>query len=297
MSPRVLITGVSGFVGQYLLKYRPWEAQVTGAVHRENAWQSSPFYGRFPVIPLDLSQPVSDQLKDVHADVVIHAAAMAGLGACQQQPEKAQRINAEATAELARWCAQHNARLVYVSTDIVFGGRAAPYSEDNAPNPINVYGKSKFGGEQAVAQMHPDAAIVRLALVLGRGLGRSRNFVDWFLERMQAGEKIPVFIDEIRTPVSVHGAAQKLWEIALSEERGVFHLAGGEAINRWELCKSFCNQLGRGQDLLRPVSQADLADYPRPADVSLVSTRKLNGRPVQLPPVREILNEILGTRR
>ncbi len=291
--PRVLITGVNGFIGQYLLQYRPPDATVTGTLNPAGATAHS-FHAGCHTIPLDLTKPVAHQLTNLQADVVIHLAAISGLGDCQHHPELAQRVNHQATAELAAWCAQNQIRLIYTSTDIVFGGRAAPYSEEDRPNPVNVYGKTKWQGEQAVRETCPDAAIVRLPLVLGRGLGGRSNFVDWFLMHLNQNKTIKLFIDEIRTPVSVHDVAKALWQIALSDETGIFHLAGNEALNRWELGKLFCRTLGRGEQLLTQTTLDSFSAYPRPKDVSLISTRTLNGSPLRLPSIREKTAEILG---
>ena len=293
MTKRILITGVSGFIGQYVLREKPAGVQIVGAIRNAERWISSPFYETIPLISLDLAEHVAAQLKYQHFDVVIHAAAMAGLGACQADAQTAERVNALATAELARWCAVHNCRMIYLSTDIVFAGDRAPYSEKDTPRPINVYGQSKWHGEQAVQAELRDYVIARIALSLGRGLGLSRNFLDWILERLKNGRSIPLFSDEIRTPTAVFALSRRIWQIALSSATGIFHLSGNQRMDRLSLGRLICRKTGINEQLLEPISIKDITGYPRPMDVSLKSTRRLNGRSLQLQGIASYMDALL----
>ncbi len=256
---RVLITGINGYVAWHLLQTLPSGVELWGSQRpgRKNDLD-------FPVIPLDLEKEVAPALRDIRVDAVIHTAALSSLAECERAPQKAMRINGEATAELARWCAEKETHLVYLSTDIVFDGEHAPYAPDDSPAPINVYGKSKYAGEQAVSGR---GAIVRLALLLGRS-PHKKNFVDWFLERAQNNLDIPLFYDEVRTPLSTMAAARKIWEITLAEKKGCFHLAGGKSSNRLELGEALCEEYGLTNVRLKPVSLKE-AGIPRPRDVRL----------------------------
>jgi len=255
---RVLITGVNGYVAWHLLQTLPAGVELWGTLRpgRKNQY-------RFPVISLDLQKEVAPALRDVDVDAVIHTAAISSLAQCEQEPQKAMRINGEATAELADWCAEKKAHLVYLSTDIVFDGEHAPYAPDDSPAPINVYGKSKYAGELAVRE----GAVVRLALLLGRS-PHKKNFVDWFLERAENNLDIPLFYDEVRTPVPTMAAARKIWEITLARKKGRFHLAGKNRYNRLELGQALCAEYGLRDVRLKPVSLKKAA-IPRPRDVRL----------------------------
>jgi len=290
---KVLITGISGFIGQYLLKLAPSGVSLTGTYHSPQAWEKSPFYSSIQTIPLNLELPVARQLQNTQADILIHTAAMAGLADCQAHPEKAQRVNTGASAELAAWCAERNCRMIYLSTDIVFDGRHAPYDEHSTPEPLNVYGQSKHLGELAVQEKTPDFAIARIALSLGKGLGIRKNFLDWFLQRLENGESIPLFTDEIRTPTAVIPLVQHLWRLALSGEQGIFHLCSARPLTRYRLGQMLCEHLGFATDQLQAIKQADLGGYPRPADVSLVSTRTVNGQRFTMEGIETYIGQLL----
>ncbi len=290
----VLITGINGYVSQYLVRFKPSNVRILGTTRRP---QPSAF--DFPLYFLDLTQNVSRQLDkiDQAVDVVLHTAAMSNLGQCQNNPQLARRVNAQATAELARWCKSRNIRIVYFSTDIVFKGDRPPYDEQAQPDPINVYGQTKWEGEIAVQESAADFAIGRIALGLGRGLNGTRNFVDWFMERLENRQPLTLFTDEIRTATYVAELAKRFWQLALSAETGIFHVCGAEPINRFALGKAFCDYLGKGHDLLTPISLQDMQDYPRPADVSLISTRTVDGVEFKIDSILEFIPSLFEPER
>ena len=289
----VLITGISGYVSQYLLRFKPENVRVLGTARRP--WPVTK-QENIAVYNLDLTRDVLPQLEqiDLPVDIVLHTAAVSNLGQCQSNPELARRVNAQATAELARWCKNRHIRLIYFSTDIVFKGDHPPYDEQAQPEPINMYGQTKWEGEIAVQKSAADFAIGRIALGLGRGLNGTRNFVDWFLERLKNRQPLTLFTDEIRTATYAAELAKRFWQLALSRETGIFHVCGAQALDRFSLGKAFCDYLGKGHDLLTPISLQDMKDYPRPADVSLISTRTVNGQPFVIPSILEFTAELFS---
>ena len=283
---QVLITGISGYIGQYLVRYRPKEVTLRGTIHKTRP--SLP--ADVKSFPLDLKKNVEEQLNAVTADVVIHTAAISGLAECQHNEQDAMRINAKATEELARWCKEKSCRMIYLSTDIVFDGESAPYSETDKAQPVNVYGRSKLAGEQAVQSIVRDFVICRISLVLGRGMGGRKNFIDWLLKRLENGNDVPLFADEVRTPVLAKDMAKRIWEIALGTGQGIYHCFGDAAVDRFTLGKACSHILGKDDSLLKSVSLRDAAGYPRPANVALTTVREDN---TALLPVLDRLEEIL----
>src|SRR5262249_8195891 len=125
---------------------------------------------------VDVADPASiSAIRATRSEVIIHAAAMTDVDACELDPERAHRINAKGTGHVAEAADALGARLVYVSTDYVFDGpKHEPYTEADPPNPINVYGRSKLEGERMVERLGAAALVVRTAWVYGLG---TRNFV------------------------------------------------------------------------------------------------------------------------
>lgn len=263
---KVLITGITGYISQYLLKSAPGNMEISGTIH---STQTEKEHHKYSLIPLDLSQPIAKQLASVNVDLVIHTAANSNLAQCEEDPEMAYRVNSQATSELADWCYQSGTKLIYLSTDIVFDGENAPYSEQDKPAPINIYGESKYRGEQAVLR-YEDFSIVRLALVLGQGLGAKKNFVDWIIGKIDNNEEIPLFHDEIRTPAPAINVTKALWKIALENGNGIFHISTDRNYNRIEIGKEIINYYQKGYSNIKETSLKDIPGK-RPVDVSLLN--------------------------
>ncbi|QYC42323.1 dTDP-4-dehydrorhamnose reductase [Nonomuraea coxensis DSM 45129] len=124
------------------------------------------------------------------------------------------------------------ARLVHVSSDAVFSGRAVTYAEDAEPDPISPYGAAKAAAEVAVRAIHPAAAVVRTSLIIGDGGSPQEALVHALATGRAAGV---LFTDDVRCPVHVRDLAAALLELAASTLAGVHHVAGADAVSRHEL--------------------------------------------------------------
>jgi dTDP-4-dehydrorhamnose reductase len=272
---RILITGASGHLGRRLVK------AACQAGHRVWAWTSP----REVVTPLsdlpvtytsvELANPVqvAEAYSQIRPMAVIHAAAMANIADCYRDPVRAYRVNAEATRQLVGLCVADIARLIYVSTDLVFDGTQGNYQEDDLPRPLSFYGKSKLDGERAVIQHH-GMLVARLSWLVAAGTPQRPHFLDQQIASLRQGQPIQLFTDEWRTPLGIETAAQALVTLAMTDISGVLHLGGTEKLSRYEMGCKLAQVLGVRQELVQAMNQSDLkTPEPRPSDVSLNSTR------------------------
>lgn len=266
---RLLLTGASGLLGGYLLE------QVRGRPGVV-AWSGSTAAVRAGVAlqPIDLTDlsAVERSFRDAAPAAVIHAAAMAGVADCARDPRRARRVNTEATATLARLCAAAGARLLLVSTDLVFDGEHAPYAEDAVPRPLSVYGRSKADAEAAVLA-RAGHAVARVSLLYGPSLGDRPGFFDLQLRALRGGDALSLFADEWRTPLDLPTAALALLRLVESDATGLFHIGGPERMSRLEMGHRLARALGADVGVFRPARRGDAPGEPRPADTSLDTTR------------------------
>ena len=228
--------------------------------------------------------------------VVVLAAALSRVADCERDPEGAEILNAELPERVARWCAAEGARLVFVSTDLVFGGRAPRgerYAEEDPPCPLHDYGRTKAEGEERVLRSAPEALVARLPLLYGDSAGRGLGASDSILAAVARGERPRLFRDEWRTPLDVTDAARAIVEAALTPLRGLLHLAGPRRLSRLELGLEVLRARDRGLATEKAVvsgtrAEAGLAEI-RAADVSLDSSRALRLLKTRLPPPEEAL--------
>ncbi len=172
-------------------------------------------------------------MDDINPHVVINAAAYTAVDAAEDDPQSADAVNADAPAMLGALCAQRGLRLVHISTDFVFDGRAPrPYAPGANPSPLGIYGASKWQGEQAVLASGASHAVVRTSWVYGPG---GRNFVLTMLRLMREQGAVRVVNDQIGSPTSARGLAEVCWLLALhGDASGVFHWSDAGAISWYD---------------------------------------------------------------
>ncbi len=267
---RLVITGAGGLLGAYLLRAAEDADELF-------AWGGPSGGERFgiPLRAIDLTNATAtaEAFRADRPDVVLHAAARARVADCARDPEGALRANAGATATLARLAADAGARLVYVSTDLVFDGEGAPYREADRPRPVSAYGRSKQAGEKAVLDV-PRSAVVRVSLLYGPALHGRPSFFDEQLNALRGGKPVPLFRDEWRTPLDLLTAARALLAVARSDYTGILHVGGPERISRLEMGRRLAESWGLdASPIIATDRDAVPATEPRPRDVSLDSSR------------------------
>jgi dTDP-4-dehydrorhamnose reductase len=229
----------------------------------------------------DLETPgrVEECVAWAQPDAVVNLAAVPDIGPCRDDPAAAWTLNAEAPHALAKICATFRIRLVHVSSDQVFDGSEALWSETDEAVPIHQYGETKRAGERAVLQTHPMAAVVRPALVTGAAPAGRRSSTTFLVDALTRGEAPRMFTDEIRSPIAVGDLARALADLAEltdggADAAGLFHAGGPEALSRFELALREAAAAGLGTEAIVAVTRAEagLADE-RPADLSLDSAR------------------------
>lgn len=289
-----LVTGASGFLGWHLAGALAQRRPVVGTYHHHALWPSG-VVGQ----PLDVrdGQAVEELIAQLRPAVIFHAAALAQPEACEANPALAEAINVEGTAHVARAAARVGARLIYLSTDLVFDGERGGYRETDPPAPLHCYGRTKARGEELTAGSGAPYLIVRLALLFGPGNGVHGSFSDWLLSRLAAGEPAPLLVDEYRTPLYVGDAVEALARLAAGDfSSEIFHLAGGERVTRYELGKVVAEVFGYDPARLQPVRIAEFqARAKRARDCSLDITKltqALGWRPHTLRAAGEALRRL-----
>lgn len=230
---KLMVTGANGFVAGSILANAGAGFELhalsrgTATTRRRNLhWHTGSSEGGALAAAFRALQP----------DAVIHTAALADIDFCQANPAAAREVNVELTRTIAGLCAESGRRLIYCSTDTVFDGEHAPYAEDDPTGPVNLYAQTKVEAEQIVAASGAPAVIARLSLVVGLPvLGAGNSFLARMVASFRAGQTVSVPAHEVRTPVDVITVGRALVELAAGEQRGIFHLAGSERLNRFEM--------------------------------------------------------------
>lgn len=270
MNDRLLITGASGHLGSYLLREAlAQQRPVTAWARRPDAPLSGVDYQSVDLC--DVENVVS-AFEAARPDVVIHTAAVSSVGECYADPAHARHVNTAASRWLAQLANKAGARLVYVSTDMVFDGTKGAYREQDYPAPLSAYGRSKVAAEQSVL-CHAQHLVLRVSLLYGPAINGRALFFDQQVEQLTQGRKCRLFHDEWRTPLSVLFAARALLHVAATDAHGLLHLGGAERLSRFEMGTQLATNLGVDAACIEAISQTELeVPEPRPRDLSLDCT-------------------------
>lgn len=275
MRTKLLVTGASGFLGGTVCASARAGGCDVRATHRSREADG------IPSVELDVRDAAAvDALVDVERpDAVIHTAYV-------QDGDAAWATNVEGSANVARAARRIGARLVHLSSDVVFSGTGPrPLREEHPLAPVNAYGASKAEAERLVAAIDPTAAIVRTSLIYG-GPGHAPSKHEELAVAAARGEVAWTFFgDELRNPVQVGDLAAALLELAEQKHAGPLHVAGAEAVDRFAFACLCARAAGEPVDRLRSAP----APPGRPKDLTLDVSRAQALLRTRLRGVREVL--------
>jgi len=277
--PAILLFGGTGQIGWELERTLP----ILGTVHAPARRH------------VDLSDPSSIRrcVSSVNPAIIVNAAAYTAVDQAEDEPNLAFRINAEAPGILAKEAERLGAVLVHYSTDYVFDGcKGAPYTEDDQPAPINVYGRSKLEGEILVGEHCSQHLVLRTSWVYG---SRGGNFLRTMLRLASERDTLRVVDDQVGSPtwsrMIAQGTAAMLARATdrrkfdLAGRTGIFHLAADSNTSWCGFARQIMEVCGYGEDVSVEAIRSD--EYPtpaaRPADSVLDCTRAEDEFGVRLP--------------
>ncbi len=246
---RILITGASGLLGLNLAMEATRRHTVFGTVNHHPLKTDA-----FTVIQADLLAPgaVERLLESTQPDWVIHCAALANLDACEADPLQAQKMNTELPRTLASHVARSGARLVHISTDAVFDGMRGDYSEEDIPTPPCVYSRTKLEGEQAVAEVNPNAIIARVVF-FGWSLVGTRSLAEFFFNNLSQGRRVSGFTNMFFCPLLANRLGKVLLHMLELNLSGLYHVVGPEPLSKYEFGIRLARRFNLDISLIDPV--------------------------------------------
>jgi dTDP-4-dehydrorhamnose reductase len=254
----ILITGAAGFLGWHITLDLTRDNSVYAIAHRH-----SPAIDDVRWIPFDLGSAAG--IESIFAitkpEVVIHTAALTNVAYCEKHRKETIRINIKATERIAEQCERNDAYLIYSSTDLVFDGFRGNYTENDQPNPISFYARSKRLAEEIIQNIGPKHTIVRFALLYGPPAPYNRSFLGWMEDGFKNNKEVTLFTDQYRTPIYVGNAVELIRR--LIERRTtppllkLIHAGGPERVSRVEIGTVFCEIFGYDTALIKKITMAE----------------------------------------
>jgi dTDP-4-dehydrorhamnose reductase len=250
---RILVTGASGLLGLNLCLHLAREQEIFGTFH-ERVLREPPF----KAVYCDLSDSLSIEalIEKTRPELLINCAAMANVDTCESQPGMAQQINAEMPGCLAAICKEKGILLTHISTDAVFDGKMGDYTEEDRPNPLSVYARTKLDGELAVAAQYPDAIIARVNFY-GFSLSGKRSLAEFFLNNLIDNNQVNGFVDVMFSPLYVSDLVDTLVRMIEIGLTGLYHVVSPESLSKYAFGVRIAEKFGLNKDLIQPRSVTD----------------------------------------
>jgi dTDP-4-dehydrorhamnose reductase len=275
---RMLVTGGSGYLGDWVVRLArdKWDVTATYLAHAVGEpgvdWRQ-----------LDVRDEasVTSLVDEVRPQAVVHTAALN-----PGQGSDFDAVNVAGARHVARAAASVGARLIHLSSDVLFDGRKGNYVEEDPPSPITPYGRSKARGEGVVRDSGAEAVVVRTSLIYGWRPSVARA-AQWMIDDLRAGKPVRLFTDEVRCPIWVESLAAAVVELADLNYTGVLHVAGAQTLSRYGFGVRMLRFHGVNPSPVIPVPSPK--DVPRPLNCTLDCSRARALLQTPLPGVDEVL--------
>lgn len=265
---KVLVTGVKGQLGY----------DVVGELKKRNIEAVG-----VDIDEMDITDAASVDkvIKEASPDAVIHCAAYTAVDAAEDNVDICRKVNKDGTQNIANVCKELDIKMIYISTDYVFDGEGTrPWEPDDKPDPLNVYGLTKYEGEVAVTSTLSKYFIVRIAWVFGLN---GKNFIKTMLNLAKTHDSLTVVNDQFGSPTYTYDLARLLVDMVLTDKYGIYH-ATNEGIITWY---DFACKIFETAGLNVKVSPVPASEYPakakRPSN-SRMSKQKLVDNGFELLP-------------
>ncbi|MBK7630877.1 MAG: NAD(P)-dependent oxidoreductase [Ignavibacteriales bacterium] len=289
---KILITGGSGLLGQYLNVVLSQKHEIL-TLFNLNLGNC----GKFKSQKIDLlnDKKLQSIFTKCQPDVVIHTAAISHpILPISISSKNVYDINVGATENIAQLCDKFRSKLIYTSTDLVYAGyRGSMLKEDAKLNPVSLYAETKLMGEIKIQETFDNYLILRTALLFGLGLNHSKNHFHQMFMDLKQGKRVKLFADQFRTPISLKESARIINELVSKDIKSeIINFGGIERVSRYEFGEKLCEVTSFDKNLLVKIKMDDVPSLPKVKDVS-INTVKLQAFGIKQKSIEEMILEIV----
>jgi dTDP-4-dehydrorhamnose reductase len=289
---KVLITGGSGLLGQYLNIFLSKENEILTIFNKHIGNCKE-----YKSAQLDIRdyEGLRKVFKSFNPELVLHTAAISDTIINSTVSTKdVYDINVKSTESIANLCKEFNAKMIYTSTDLVYAGYRGSYLREDAKLiPVSLYAETKLMGELKIQQTFDNYIILRTALLFGFGLNHSTCHFQFLFEQLTKNIPVKVFIDQFRSPISLLEAARLITELIKKDiKKEVINFGGPERVSRYELAERLCDIKGFNKNLLVKIKLDDVPQLPKVEDVSL-NIDKMKSFDLEPKSLNEMIKEVL----
>lgn len=285
---RILITGAFGQLGYALQttlsKNSDYELICTGRNILEGQ----------EGIPIDIRNQVGlkEVINSTSPDLVVNLAAMTNVDACEKNPKLAGEIN---VAGLQHICDSFSGKIIQLSTDYVFDGKAGPYNEEDQVSPLSIYGKTKLAAEHILLDSNLNNLVVRGNVLYDYSSHINASFLNWVVLSLKEGKEIKVVEDQYNNPTWTQSMADIIHLCISNNINGIIHWGDADHLSRYDFSKIIAEKFSLDSSLIIPISTEELNQIARrPLQSGLIADKLINMLEVMPPSINDCLDEIIS---
>ncbi|MBI1933828.1 MAG: dTDP-4-dehydrorhamnose reductase [Ignavibacteriales bacterium] len=254
---RILIVGSNGMLGQSLIEMLKFRSDIELCL---SSAEDFSYFGDLNYSKIDIADKknVKNLVMNFYPDFIINTAAYTNVDKCETERELAWSINVNGVENLAKYSVPSNAHLIHISSDYVFDGKEGPYTEQDIPNPISYYGRSKLAGENIIKRFNIKNTIIRTNVLFGSTKYGRPDFVKWVFDSLTKNQKIKIVTDQINNPTFINDIASAIIEVCDLGKTGIYNIGGNEFLNRFEFTRKIAQFFNLDFSLVEPILTKDL---------------------------------------
>lgn len=225
---------------------------------------------------VDITQKnqVREVILNFFPDYIINAAAFTNVDKSEIEKETAWKINVNGVENISLYAWTVDAHLIHFSTDYVFDGKNGPYNENDKPNPIGYYGRTKLASENSIRISGVRFTVIRTNILYGIAKYGRPDFVRWVIDSLREGKTIKIVTDQIGNPTYVDDLVNAVSSIIEFKKEGIYNIGGPEFLSRFEFTVRIAKYLGIDQKLIQPIQTKELNQpAPRPLRSGLITLK------------------------
>ena len=257
---KILITGSNGLLGQKLidLYLKNNDVKLIATARGINRYPIDEGY-EYAIMDITSFEQVQEVIKKYKPHCIINTAAMTNVAQCEEDMVGAENLNINAVSHLIDAANQVDAHFIQLSTDFIFDGKAGPYKEDDEPNPLSFYGKTKLEAEKIIRAKSNKWSIIRTILVYGIVHDMSRsNIVLWAKNALEKGQPLKIVDDQFRSPTLAEDLAIGCQLVEQKEAEGIYNISGKDQMSIVSLVERVADYFQLDKTSIERVSSSTL---------------------------------------
>lgn len=259
---RIVIVGANGTLGQRLFEFYSSLNDVEllpASIEEEFVFDSQSY------IQLDISNrnEVKKIIYDFCPDFIINAAAFTNVDKCESERETAWKINVKGVEYLSEAARVLDSHLIHISSDYIFDGKNGPYSENDIPNPLGYYARTKLASENVLKISGTKNTIIRTNVLYGTAKYSRPDFVKWVVDSVRSGKEIKIVDDQFNNPTFIDDLVQAINRIIELRKEGLYNIGGSEVLSRFDFTMLIADFFNLDKSLIKRIKTEDLKQPAR----------------------------------